>query len=209
MSAAGKVCTGFSIPYIALYSANGNAPTYSNGRKLARGVEVSIEPDSSSENVFCCDNVVAETDAGTFTGGSLTLTVDGLLLDVEQLISGAPEPEEYTYGQNKKVNILKHGSNNNPPYFGLGYIARYQSDNVVTYVPTLLRKVQFDTLKSSAKTAEQSIEFQAQELSGKLSRDDSPTHDWKWVAEDQPTEAAAEEILKALLNVATKTEVQV
>ena len=208
MSAAGKVCIGFSLPYVAKYNANGGNPTYTGGRKLARGVEVSIEPSSSSDNSFCCDNVVAETDAGIFTGGDLTLSVDGMLLDAEQMITGAPEPEELSYGEGKKVKILKHGIKNNPPYFGVGYIAKYRSDGVDTFVPTVLRKVRFDAPKSAAKTTENSISWQTQALTGKLARDDSSDHDWKWVADDQATEEDAEEILKALLSVEAETEVQ-
>lgn len=208
MSAAGKVCIGFSLPYVAKYNANGGNPTYTGGRKLARGVEVSIEPSSSSDNSFYCDNVVAETDAGIFTGGDLTLTVDGLLLEAEQMITGAPEPEELSYGEGKKVKILKHGIKNNPPYFGVGYIAKYRSDGVDTFVPTVLRKVRFDAPKSAAKTTENSISWQTQALTGKLARDDSSDHDWKWVADDQATEEDAEEILKALLSVEAETEAQ-
>ena len=208
MSAAGKVCIGFSLPYVAKYNANGGNPTYTGGGELARGGGVSIEPSSSSDNSFCCDNVVAETDAGIFTGGDLTLTVDGLLLEAEQMITGAPEPEELSYGEGKKVKILKHGIKNNPPYFGVGYIAKYRSDGVDTFVPTVLRKVRFDAPKSAAKTTENSISWQTQALTGKLARDDSSDHDWKWVADDQATEEDAEEILKALLSVEAETEVQ-
>ncbi len=143
-----------------------------------------------------------------FTGGDLTLTVDGLLLEAEQMITGAPEPEELSYGEGKKVKILKHGIKNNPPYFGVGYIAKYRSDGVDTFVPTVLRKVRFDAPKSAAKTTENSISWQTQALTGKLARDDSSDHDWKWVADDQATEEDAEEILKALLSVEAETEVQ-
>ena len=142
---------------------------------------------------------MAETDAGIFTGGDLTLTVDGLLLEAEQMITGAPEPEELSYGEGKKVKILKHGIKNNPPYFGVGYIAKYRSDGVDTFVPTVLRKVRFDAPKSAAKTTENSISWQTQALTGKLARDDSSDHDWKWVADDQATEEDAEEILKLSL----------
>nr|DAT33574.1 MAG TPA: tail tube protein [Caudoviricetes sp.] len=55
---------------------------------------------------------------------------------------------------------------------------------------------------------EDSISWQTQALTGKLARDDSADHDWKWVVEDQATEEGAEEILKALLNVAAETEAQ-
>ncbi len=90
MSAAGKVCPGFSKPYVALYSASGTTLTYTSGQKLARGVDVSIEPESSDDNKFYADNVEAETDAGTFSGGTLSLTVDGLLQAAESLIMGLP-----------------------------------------------------------------------------------------------------------------------
>lgn len=201
MSAAGKVCTGFSCPYIAKYSASGGTVLYSEGMRLARGVEVSIEPTSSGDNQFFADNAVAETESGRFTGGDLTLTVDGLLMAAEQMITGSPEPEEVSCGEGKKVKILKHGAKSDPPYFGVGYIARYMSDDMTTYVPTILRKVKFDVPKSAAKTSEASINFQTQELTAKLARDDSAGHDWKWVAEDQASEEEAEAVLKSLLSV--------
>ena len=37
MSAAGKVCTGFSKPYVAKYSNDGGAVTYSGVMQLAPG----------------------------------------------------------------------------------------------------------------------------------------------------------------------------
>ena len=77
--AAGRVCTGFSLPYVAKYAASGGTITYSDGQKLARGVSVSIEPESSDDNNFYADNILAESAGTTFTGGDLNLTVDGLL----------------------------------------------------------------------------------------------------------------------------------
>ena len=79
MAAAGKVITGFSSPYVAKYSASGGTVTYSDGMRLARGVSVSINPEVGDANPFYADNVEAETVPGTFTGGTATLTVDGLL----------------------------------------------------------------------------------------------------------------------------------
>lgn len=106
MSAAGKVCTGFSKPYVALYSHDGTTITYTSGRVLARGVDVSIEPETSDDNAFYADNVQAENDAGTFTGGTLNLTVDGLLQEAEKLIMGLPTPDAkgwMSYGNKQKA----------------------------------------------------------------------------------------------------------
>ena len=88
MSAVGKVTIGFSKPYVAKYSESGGVVTYSAGQLLARGVSVSAEVDSSDNNNFYADNIIAESDAGTFSGGTVTLTVDGLLQDAEKLIQG-------------------------------------------------------------------------------------------------------------------------
>ena len=96
MAAAGKVCTGFAKPYVALYSNTGATTAYSGGMQLARGVDVSIEPEVGDANPFYADNVEAETAPGTFTGGTVSLTVDGLLEAAEKMIFGLPEPEEIT-----------------------------------------------------------------------------------------------------------------
>ena len=57
MAAAGKVCTGFAKPYVALYSNTGATTAYSGGMQLARGVDVSIEPEVGDANPFYADNV--------------------------------------------------------------------------------------------------------------------------------------------------------
>ena len=59
--AAGKVCTGFSLPYVALYSASGNTVSYTSAQKLARGVNVDISPDNSDDNNFYADKPLYST----------------------------------------------------------------------------------------------------------------------------------------------------
>jgi hypothetical protein len=88
--AYGKVVTGFSKPYVANYANNDGVVSYSNPTRLARGVEVSIEPEVSDASNFYADNIVAETVGGVFTGGKVTLTVDGLKQAAEKLIQGLP-----------------------------------------------------------------------------------------------------------------------
>ena len=201
MPKEGKVCIGFSNPYIGIYSENGGNPTYSNGRRLARGVSISIDPEVADDNPFYADNVLAETEAGVFTGGTAELTVDGLHQEAERLIMGLPEPEAFGYRENKTVNMLKYGDNISIPYVGIGFIAKYKSGGVVTYVPVILRKARFQTPGSDHATREESDEYQTQSLTATLARDDSPNHEWKWIAEDQPTEEEADAILRAVLGV--------
>ena len=87
---AGRVCTGFSKPWVAVYGNVGTVVTYSSAQQLARGVSVNLQPESSEDNNFYADNVVAESGAGEFVGGTVELEVDGLFRDTEDLIYGAP-----------------------------------------------------------------------------------------------------------------------
>lgn len=198
--AAGKVLTGFSLPYVALYSASGTTITYSSGQKLARGVSVSISPETADDNKFHADNIAAESAPGLFTGGEITLTVDGLKNAAEKLIMGLPAPTATTVGS-ASVDVYEYGDSMEIPYVGIAFIARYQEDGVQSYVPVLLPKCRFSTAGMEAATQEEEIDWQTQELTASIFRDDSANHVWKKVAEDQESESEAEAVIKALLSI--------
>lgn len=198
MAAAGKICTGFSKPYVAAYNAGSGTPTYSGVTILARGVDVSIEPETGESNIFHADNVDAENAPGTFTGGTVTLNVDGLLADAEKLIMGLPEPSSVQVSE-EPVSVYGYGDKQKIPYLGLGFIVRYMSGGSVLYTPYVLTKVQFQTKGLEAATQEEEIEWQPQELTATIMRDDSADHMWIKFAEDQESEEAAEAVLKAML----------
>lgn len=193
MSAAGKVCVGFSKPYVAVYSNSGTTITYSDGQVLARGVDVSIEPETSDDNKFYADNTEAETDAGTFSGGTLSLTVDGLHQDAESLIMGLPAADSSGW--------ISYGDSQEVPFVGVGYIAKYMSGGAITYVPTVIPKVVFNQISSSHATSEDSLNFQTQALTAQIKRADDANRSWKYLGEPQATEAAAEAAIKTKFGI--------
>lgn len=195
--AAGKVCTGFSKPYVANYSADGGNITFSNGRVLARGVSVNIAPDSSDDNKFFADNVEAESASGIFTGGTLTLTVDGLLKASERFIMGLPEAGA--------DGFTAYGDNQNVPYIAVGCIARYMSSGITTYVPVVIVKTKFNQIPMDAETQGEEIDWQTQELTAAIMRGDDSNHTWKYVGDDYSTESAAEDALKTKLGITSTT----
>ena len=199
--ANGKVCTGFSMPMVAIYSQSGTTVTYTGGRPLARGVSVDIQPTVADDNPFYADNIQAENVAGTFTGGTATLTVDGLLAEAEDMILGLPEGTSVSYGGDKTVLVRDYGDSMNPPYVGVGFLVRYMSGGVTTYAPTVLTKGRFNQPNTSATTQGESIDWQTQPLTLQLSRDDSANHNWKRVANDVTTEEEGIAVLRALLNI--------
>lgn len=192
--AAGRVCTGFSKPYAAKYNANAGIITFTEGRILARGVSVSLEPNASSDNNFHADNQAAESEDGIFTGGTVTLTVDGLFTDAERFIQGLPAADADGW--------VHYGDNKQTPYVAIGYIARYQSDGVVRYVPTIIPKCRFGLFNQSAQTQGEEIDWQTQEITANVLRSDDPNHEWKYVSETEyATEAEAERALQMRLGI--------
>lgn len=189
--ANGRVLTGFSKPYVATYSATGTTVTYASAKILARGVSVTISPESSDESYFYADNMVAETSGGMFTGGTVTLTVDGLLDDASKMIFGLPTKGTdgtFAYGDDMEI-----------PFVGVGFIARYMSEGVTTYVPYVLTKCRFNIASLSANTQEDAIDFQTQELTATILRDDTAKHNWMKVGEAVQTEAAAVTVITNIL----------
>lgn len=199
--ANGKVITGYSKPYVALYNANEGSPTYSGGMPLARGVDVSVEAETGDAVNFYADNVMAESVGGVFTGATITMTVDGLKDAARKLIMGLPNAESMAVGS-ETVQVYKYDDRQQIPNVGIGFIIRYMEQGVTTYQPVVFTKASFSVDGIEAATQEEEIEFKTTELEAALMRDDSANHVWRIVAADQTTEAAAENIIKGILNVA-------
>lgn len=180
-NASGRVTTGFSFPYVGIYAAEEGVISYTSVQELARGVSVSISPESSDKDAFYANNIEAESESGRFTGGTMTLTVDGLLQAAQALIMGLTPGDDG----------LEYGDNLSQPYCGVGFITRYRSGDVTFFVPTIIRKVKFDQLGNEANTQEESIDWQTQELTAQVYRSDNDVHSWKWEGGDFATEAEA------------------
>ena len=194
MAVAGQVLTGFSLPYIALYTNTSGSVSYSSGQLLARGVSVNLEVESASDdNIFYADNVQAEVVAGQFTGGTATLTVDGLKASAESLLLGLPTADGNGW--------VAYGDSMSIPYVGLGFICRYMSEGSESWVPVVLTKCRANTPNLSANTQEEEIDWQTQEIEFSVLRDDSSNHTWKVVGSACTTEALASSAIKTYLSI--------
>lgn len=198
--ANGKVITGYSKPYVALYNYTGGAVSYSQGMPLARGVNVSVEADNSEGVNFYADNVVAESVGGVFTGATITMVVDGLKQAARQLIMGLPAPEELAVGD-KTYNVVKYDNRQSIPYVGIGFVVRYMENGNTTYTAVVFKKAAFSVDGLEANTQEDEIEFQTTELKATLMRDDTQYNEWKNLVDDLDTEADAEDAIKAILGI--------
>lgn len=198
--ANGKVITGFSKPYVALYNANEGSPTYSSGMPLARGVSVSMEADNGDGNDFYADNVIAESVGGIFTGATATFTVDGLKEEARKLIMGLPTASTIEVDGNQ-VEVLDYDDRQVIPYVGIGFIIRFMENGVTTYVPYVLPKAMFNVDSIEANTQEEEIDFQTTELEATIMRDDTTNHKWQRIGAGQTTEALAEAVVRTMLGI--------
>ena len=197
MTANGRVITGYSMPKYAVIGENG----YGTVKALARGVSVSMDIETADDNNFYADNVLAESASGLFTGGTLTLTVDGLKDDARKDIQGLPDASSVTIteGGTSTVSVYVYDDRQTVPYCGVGFVVRYMEDGVTSYVPVVLTKVQFSVDSIEANTQEEDIDWQTSELSAKIFRDDTTNHSWRKIGAAQTTEAKATAVISALL----------
>ena len=195
------VTTGFSKPYVAKYANTGSTVNYSSGMILARGVSLSVEIDTADDNNFYCDNVIGETESTQFTSGSATITVDGLANDAATMIFGLPTPQSVTVDETP-VQMQGYGQQMDAPYVGFGCIRRTMMQGKTEYWPYILPKIKFSLPSEEMATQEDSIDWQTQELSATIMRDDTAAANWKLIsAEGMDTEAEAEAAIKAYLNI--------
>ena len=197
--ANGRVITGYSMPKVAVYSYEGNAVTYSGLMALARGVSVAMDVETSDSSDFYADNVLAESAGGRFTGGTVTLTVDGLKDAARKAIQGLPTETNLTVGS-EQVKVLEYDDRQAAPYVGIGFVVRYMENGITSYVPVVLTKCVFDVDTIEAETQEDAIDFQTSELTATIARDDTANHTWRRIGEGQTTEAKAVAVIDAMLS---------
>lgn len=195
------VTTGFSMPYVAKYANTGTTVTYTSGMDLARGVNLSLEIDTADDNNFYANNVLAEVETAQFTSGSATVTVDGLSNEAATLIFGLPAPTSLEVGAPETtVQMQGYGDGMNPPYVGFGCVRRTQMEGKVEYWPLILPKIKFGLPSEEMATQEDQIDWQTQELTATIQRDDTTAKNWKVIsAEGLDTEAEAYAAVKAFL----------
>lgn len=192
------VGTGFSKPYVGLYTNNGTTVSYSGGMDLGRGVSVELSVEAASDNRFFADNKVAENEAGNFTSGTATITIDGLSPAAATLILGLPATVKESVG-GSQIEVQNYNGQLDPPYVGVGYIRRVMQNGVTSFIPCVLTKCKFSLAGESASTSEDSISWQTQELTATLQVDDTAGAVWRKVYAAQTTEAAAYAILTGVL----------
>ncbi len=201
--AAGRPTTGVSYVVVAQYNAPGGPDSYTNGRRLARIVSFGVNVETAEDNEFYADNVVAESESGMFSAGTLDLEVDGMNPEVSRFVQGLPEPEMVTIGD-QQIEVTTTGAQANAPYVGVGVIVEKKSGGQNIYIPYVFTKCRFRQPGLTAKTRGRSIDWQTQSLTADLHRDDTAAKGWQQKLGDYASEPEAVAALNAFLKVSAE-----
>lgn len=183
---------GLSKLVTAKYNYDGNTVSYSNPTVQEKMAEYNAEIEVSEPNNLYLDNEIAETDGGTFASGTLTL-VTGDLSNETSLQFFSTTQREIKIGE-KTVTEVTYDDKISPQELGVGLIELHQVNHVEFYRAIWFDRVKFDVVSDSATTKGETVDWQTQEISGKILRsemaDEDNVHPWKHTA-DCETEAEA------------------
>ena len=192
---------GLSKPYFAVYNNTGGTTIYSGGAAIGKAVELSMELEGQDDNVLYADNGPAESD-NNFGGGNITLKTDDLLPEPMMGILGVKEVEiDNDAVKTEGASWMVFDDDQSTPYVGLGAIVKRKINGRVKYSALVYPKIQFQNTGDAAVTQGKTIEWQTPELKAVLMRDDTEKHEWRRLSSPLDTEAEAEALIKAFLNI--------
>lgn len=172
---------GLSKPVCANYTAVGNAVTYSDAYAADKAVEYSFEADVAEDKDLYADNQVAETAAGRFVSGKLTLKTADLTPELSKKILGLKTVTRQV-GEETVTEVI-YDDDQVAPYLGFGIIEEHQIDNKTGYLPVVFPKIRFSIPADAATTRGDEVDWQTKEISGTVVRsdqvDDNYNHPWK------------------------------
>lgn len=187
---------GLLKPRVAVYTESSGTVTYSDGQILGKAIDHELTLENSDPVILYADDGAAES-VGGFSSGTLTITVDELLLADAGLIFGIT-PETITTPASGTG--LTFDDDMAPPYLGYGVIIPKIRNNTRSWMALLLTKIKFSIPGDSFVTKGETVEFQTPQLTATVMRDDTTKHAWRKYAEFS-TEAAADTWLNTQLSI--------
>lgn len=189
---------GLSKLIIAKYSHSDGTTTYSEGNIPEKMSEYSLDITTTDNNNLYLDNEIAESEGGEFKEGTLAITTGELMPATSKLLLSIKENKITVGGES--VTEYVFDDNTKSIEVGCGLIELHQNNNEEFYRAIWLNRVKFNIPGGSAKTKEDTVDWQLPEITGSVMRDAAGDHAWQCYA-DLPDEAKAVAYLKQKANI--------
>lgn len=192
--------TGLSDFYYAKYTANQGAVSYSGGGLMGRAVSYDSQITTNSSD-FYADNQLAESDE-TFQSGTLTITTAELTQAVVKDILGVTEQALTNVPgiTDTGAKQLIWDDDQHAAELGVGHITELKIKGVTSYRAIVLKRVSFAVPQDQVNTRGETIEWQTDEITGKIMRGEDAKHAWKQEA-TLTTHDQAVAFIKWVLNI--------
>lgn len=193
---------GLSKPYYAIYNNDGGTVRYADGGVIGKYTEFTLELEGGDANVLYADNGPAESDQ-QFAGGTATVTTAELEADVMLPLLGLKSEAITTVGLTTvDAKWVVFDDDQTIPYIAIGGIIKKKINNATKWVAFIVTKAQFSNPGIAAVTQGETVEWQTQSLTATVMRDDTAKHRWFMMSSALDSEADAEAVIKAYLNIA-------
>lgn len=153
---------GMKYPVAAAWK-EGN--TYEKGFVVAKAINFTGTPNKNEVELYA-DDGVAETDRSVKDWGT-SLGVDDLSLKVQADLLGHKYVEASGDDDTGTPESIEVGTDDEPPFFGMGFYKRRKKNGVVSFTAIWLYKVQNSEPTENAETKGDTVNFQTATIEGK------------------------------------------
>ncbi len=192
---------GLSAMYVAKrnYDTITKTASFTGGRRFARARNYSTEVEKADGNDYYTDNVVGETAAGEFVGGTLSLTVAELEEAEAMFLLNLSDGQVEISG--KTITVYDYGDAT-PPDLAFAVVEKWKVRGKIKWQAIILWRIVFNTPGSDVVTAEDEVEWQDTELEARIMREEQEPCRWQRRTELMDSEAEAIAFIEHELNVA-------
>lgn len=141
-----------------------------NVKMMGKAISADFEPNTPDDNPLYANNGVAENDASTGSGGTLTQTLDRMTLETAADLYGTTANKvTVSVGEEsvEGLEITYKGSEVSAPV-GVSYVKMHQEDGVRSHEVVFYREATYSRPGDSAQTMGETIEWQTPEITANV-----------------------------------------
>jgi len=137
-----------------------STPTYDTGFNFGYAVEANVSIESSESELYA-DDMLVESDS-SFAGGTIDIGIDHLSdIDYATFLG-------HTVANESGVTVVKASTEDQAPFFGVGYVRVIKKAGIKKYRAIWLYKVKFSEPNDEGATKGKSVEFATESISGAI-----------------------------------------
>lgn len=199
----------YGVYYAKATVVNGAVTTYTGGvQQMGKAISASFEQTEVDNNPLYANNGIAENDASSGSGGTLTLTLDRITQSaIADLFGMTLKTSSVTVGgESVSGTGFDYTGDEQSQPVGVAFIRWAQeNDSRNVHEVVIYRNVTFAMPNLEAQTLGESVEWQTPEITGTVvGKEGDGTNPW-YKTRTFPTQAAAEQFIADELGAGAAT----